>query len=129
MLKFKEIIKRTITFLDQYAGRWWYGPLLAFLAAADAYVFVVSVEAFLLPAVIVRPKKWAMISLWATIGSALGATSFAYLASHYGEPIVQHFFPTALNSKAWIDSSDYLVKHGFLGLGLISLGPLPQHIA
>ena len=103
--------------------------MLAFLAAADAYVFVVSVEALLLPAVMVRPKKWVAASVWATIGSAIGATSFAYLASRYGEPIVTHFIPNAFASKAWIDSSHYIVDHGFLGLGFISLGPLPQHIA
>jgi membrane protein YqaA with SNARE-associated domain len=124
-----KFFKKSILYLEQFSGRWWYDPLLGFLAAADAYIFVVSVEAFLLPAVMVRPKKWALASLWATIGSAIGATSFAYLASRYGEPIVTHFIPDALSSKAWIDSSKYIVEHGFLGLGFISLGPLPQHLA
>src|ERR1700677_3937760 len=129
MSKVGNFIKRSIAYLEQFSSRWWYDPLLAFLAAADAYVFVVSVEALLLPGVMVRPKKWVMASLWATIGSALGATSFAHLASQYGEPIVTHFIPHAFASKAWMDSSRYIAEHGFLGLGFISLGPLPQHVA
>ncbi len=129
MAKIRHIFKRSILYLEQYSGRWWYDPLLAFLAAADAYIFVISVEAFLLPAVLVRPRKWAIASFWATIGSALGATSFAYLASQYGESIVTHFIPNAFNSKTWMDSSRYIADHGFLGLGFISLGPLPQHVA
>jgi membrane protein YqaA with SNARE-associated domain len=129
VIKVRQLLKRSILYLEQFSGRWWYDPLLGFLAAADAYIFVISVEAFLLPAVAVRPKKWAVASLWATIGSAIGATSFAYLASRYGESIVAHFIPNAFSSKAWIDSSKYIVEHGFLGLGFISLGPLPQHVA
>lgn len=129
MAKLRGFFKRSIIFLEQFSGRWWYGPLIAFLAAADAYVFVVSVEALLLPAVMVRPKKWAISSMWATIGSSVGATSFAYLTSLYGEAIVNHFMPGALYSKSWLESSRYINQHGFLGLGFISLGPLPQHVA
>ncbi len=103
--------------------------MLALLAAADAYVFVVSVEALLLPAVVVRPKKWILASTWATVGSTIGATSFAYLASLYGESVVTYFIPNAFTSKSWIDSSRYISEHGYLGLGFISVGPLPQHVA
>ena len=125
----KDFLRKVVLFIERYSGKWWYGPLLAFLAAIDAYVFVVSVEAFLLPAVLARPKSWPMCALWGTVGSTLGATSFAFLASKYGEGVVNHFFPKLLNSKSWINASQYIVKHGAGGLAFISVGPLPQHAA
>jgi membrane protein YqaA with SNARE-associated domain len=125
----KEKFHKVILFIEKYSGRWWYGPFLAFLAAIDAYIFVVSVEAFLLPAVLARPKNWAISALWGTVGSTIGATSFAILSSEYGEGLVDHFFPKLLNSKSWIHASQYIVKHGAPGLAFISVGPLPQHAA
>jgi membrane protein YqaA with SNARE-associated domain len=125
----KHKLGKFILFVEKYSSYWWYGPLLAFLAAIDAYVFVVSVEAFLLPAVLAKPKNWPYAALWGTVGSTIGATSFAMLTSKYGEGIVQHFFPKLLHSKSWAHAVVYITNHGAFGLAFISVGPLPQHAA
>ncbi len=133
-------IRRRVETLGQLAERTWYLPLVAFLSALDAYVLVVPNEALLIPAVLAhanRPEtrrrfgrlSWLPSALWVTVGSALGAASFAVLTSLYGEQFVEHFFPNALHSKEWLDSVKVIQRHGGWGLALVSLSPFPQHPA
>lgn len=102
---------------------------MAVLAAADAYIFVVPVEVLLIPAVLAHQRRWALIALWTTFGSAVGSASFAALTTIYGLPFVEYLLPGVMRQQAWIDSTRFLESHGIPGLALISLSPLPQHAA
>jgi membrane protein YqaA with SNARE-associated domain len=124
----KRLIRKLFVTFEACSGRWWYDPMVGFFAAADAFVIFISVEALLIAKIVVQPTKWIVSSLWAALGSALGATALATLISRYGEPIVNRFFPGALASHAWVHTTSFLGDHGLLGLGLIAFGPIPQHI-
>lgn len=112
-----------------YVGRWWFLPMVFFLTFIDAYVFVVPNELFLIPVALDRKKKWIRTTLWVTLGSALGAASFAALVSTHGAPFVERSFPELLRSAAWEGTESFIQKHGLIGLALISVSPFPQHPA
>jgi membrane protein YqaA with SNARE-associated domain len=120
---------KLISKLRHYRDCWWYMPFMAFLAAIDAYIFVVPIEAIMIPTVLLNRRRWLSVAIWMTAGSALGAATFAALASHFGPEMVTKLMPGALQSHAWIDSKQYLDRHGFWGLVLVSLSPFPQHPA
>ncbi len=111
------------------AEKRWYLPLIGALAGLDAYIFVVPNEALLIPSVMARKKHWMRVALWMTIGSAIGATSFALLTSLYGELFLSAILPGVTKSQEWRDAVGWVQKEGAWGLALISLSPLPQHIA
>ncbi len=116
--------------LKHYASSPWFGALIAALSAADAYVFVVPNEPLIVAAAAARPKQWLALGLWATVGSALGAASVAWLVS-IGSGWILHVLHAGklAHSAWWHDSLVAVHHHGIWGLALISLSPLPQHIA
>ena len=116
--------------LKRYAKRWWFGPLIAGLSAADAYVVVVPNEPIIVAAVAAQPKRWLRLGLWATFGSALGAASVAWLVA-LGSSWILHFLHAGKleHSHWWTESVKAIRHHGLWGLALVSLSPLPQHIA
>ncbi len=125
----KEHSHKWVAGLEKFAESWWYPALVAGLAAADAFIFIVPIEVLLVPAVLAHRKRWVLTAFWITLGSALGAAVLAYLVTVYGSEFILHFFPGLMHERAWQDSLDYLHRHGVLGLGIISLSPFPQHAA
>jgi len=115
--------------LQQYAARPWYVALISVLAALDAYVVFIPVEALMFPAVLTRRHRWLGTTLWITLGSAVGATSFAWFCREYGAPLLHQLFPDMLDSRAWQDAERTIQTHGGWGLALISLSFVPQHPA
>jgi membrane protein YqaA with SNARE-associated domain len=124
--------KRTHKWLIQvqsFAGRKWYLALISLLSALDAYLLFVPNEALLIPAVLSQPRLWKRTAFFVTLGSAVGATSFAFFAGYYGEAFIQSVFPGLLNSQSWNRTVHWLQEHGVVGMVFISLGPFPQHPA
>lgn len=115
--------------IGKLADRRGYTALVAFLAAVDAFVLFVPNEVLLIPAVLARRKFWIGISLWVSLGSAIGATLFGYLVGKYGEVFIHSVFPSILNSDEWRKSVQVIQDHGTWGLAVISISPLPQHAA
>lgn len=124
-----KISTRIRSKLSRFADHPGYGPLVAFLAAVDAYVLVVPNEALLVSAVLINKKRWGYLAWMVSVGSAVGAVSFAALASRYGEPFVNAIAPHVLQSKTWVDFTAILDHHSLWGLALISFSPFPQHAA
>jgi membrane protein YqaA with SNARE-associated domain len=132
----KYIIKRTevlglkvLRVLERFVGKKWYPLLVVVLAAADAYIFVIPVEALLIPAVLIQPRYWVLLALGIAAASAVGSTSFAILASQYGEIFVEKLVRGASTSTTWQNTAQLIQDHTFWGLTLVSMSPLPQHIA
>ncbi len=121
--------RRWRTFIEKYASSRWFTAIVAFLAAADAFVVFVPTDILLIAAVLARRKRWLAIALWVIVGSAIGAGVFGFLASKYGPAFVNYIFPSLQDTQAWTDSAGIMRKYGFWGLAVISLGPLPQHAA
>jgi membrane protein YqaA with SNARE-associated domain len=90
---------------------------------------VVPIEVLLVPAVLTRRRHWFRTGLWISLGSALGAASVAWLAARYGIRFVDKLFHGATHDPAWVKAQSYISAHGWWGLALVSLSPLPQHPA
>jgi membrane protein YqaA with SNARE-associated domain len=120
---------RLFEWVHRFTEKWWYAPLIALLSLLDAFVFVIPNEGLLIAAVVGNKKKWVSISLWTTLGSAIGAALFAWIADFWGEAFINVVMPGAIHTQAWTDSAEFLKSHGLVGLALISLSPFPQHLA
>jgi membrane protein YqaA with SNARE-associated domain len=94
--------------LQHFVDRCWYLPVLGLLAGLDLFVLVVPTDALLVSTVIVRPRRWPLVSLVLALGSAIGAWLMA------------RFFSGGAVPSRWID------VYGPWAIGLNALGPLPQ---
>ena len=120
-----SLIERVTEKLGRYSDRPWYLPLNGFLAGADLFIGVVPVDALVVSAVLLRPKRWISPALWVALGSAAGAAVMGWLASHYGTPFVEWLAGGFMQSDTWLKIDQAIDKHGAWALVVGSLSPIP----
>jgi membrane protein YqaA with SNARE-associated domain len=122
-------LRRLIDFLQSHARSWWYTPLVALLAAADAFVVVVPTDGLLVSACMLNPRRWIYSVLLVTLGSTLGAWTLAALLEIHGLPLLLQIAPDINKTSAWVWSDRMMDQWGSIALFLVALSPLMQHPA
>jgi membrane protein YqaA with SNARE-associated domain len=122
-------LQRLIVFLKSHARSWWYTPLIALLAAADAFVVVIPTDGLLVSACMLNPRRWIYTVLLVTLGSTMGAWLLAAILENHGLPFLLQIVPGIEQSRAWIWSDQMMDQWGSLALFLVALSPLAQHPA
>ena len=115
--------------LKRFSDKNWYAPLVGVGAAVDAFIFLIPIEALLIPSILIKPKRWWSSALWVAFGSALGAMILSYVVSIHGETYVAHLFPRLYQSPKWGQSVDLMRRHGIWALAGIAVSPIPQQPA
>jgi membrane protein YqaA with SNARE-associated domain len=79
----------------------------------------------LVASVLVAPRRWGAIAVWASLGAALGA-ALLYLAFHHlGWARLFAAYPDVVRSSAWADATRWLSVYGVTALLVIAATPLP----
>jgi membrane protein YqaA with SNARE-associated domain len=126
---FERKLEQLFDRLQQYADRWWYAPLIGFLAFADLFIIVVPTDGLLVTASMMQPKRWIRNFLCVTVGSSLGAILLAILVREQGLPFLLSLAPNLPEHWMWGWSETFLSNYGAWAVGLISFSPLIQHPA
>jgi membrane protein YqaA with SNARE-associated domain len=122
-------IRRGVAYLQHFVGRWWYIPLVALLAAADAFILVVPIDPLLLARTLTQRKRWWLAVIGIAFGSALGAFILAAVVKGHSDWINHSVLSHVEKTKDWNRALDMIEKYGTWGIWFISMGPLPQHPA
>ena len=117
------------------------GLMRALLRRADSRAFPVVVGAvavaatlsmsvpfatLLVASVLMAPRRWGGIAVWASLGAALGA-ALLYLAFHHlGWARLFAAYPDVVRSSAWADATRWLSTYGVAALLVIAATPLPM---
>lgn len=124
-LKIRGYIKK----LQKYTDRFWYPPLLGFLAALDNFVIVIPNDGLLISSSILIPKKWFSLALSVAIGSTLGALLLAGLVEFQGLPWILDLYPGVQETKTWTLSMEFFERYGLLLVFAVAITPLMQQPA
>lgn len=122
-------LQRLLKFLKAHARSWWYTPLIALLAAADAFVVVIPTDGLLVSACMLNPRRWIYTVFLVTLGSTMGAWTLAWLLEIHGLPLLLQIVPGIEQSSAWIWSDKMMDQWGSIALFLVALSPFAQHPA
>jgi membrane protein YqaA with SNARE-associated domain len=122
-------LRLLISFLQAHAQSWWYTPLVALLALADAFVVIIPTDGLLVSACMLNPKRWIYTVLLVTFGSTLGAWALAAILEIHGLPFLLHIAPGIEQTTAWIWSVKMMNQWGSIALFLVALSPFAQHPA
>jgi len=122
-------IQGLVAWLKNYVSRPWYPPLLATLAAADAFLVFIPTDGLVVSSAMGTPCRWFVIGAWTALGSTVGALSLACFAGHYGLPWIEARFPEIVASASWSQVNELLDKFGVSFLFGYSATPLPQQPA
>lgn len=115
--------------MEAYANRWWYGPLIAFLAFLDSFVIVIPTDGLLVSAAMLAPRRWISTALLVSFGSALGAAGLAFLLARHGLPLLLYFQPDIESTKSWIYTARLMERWGIWTVFAISVTPVMQQPA
>ncbi|MCM2283097.1 MAG: hypothetical protein NDI61_14740 [Bdellovibrionaceae bacterium] len=115
--------------LQRHARRWWYAPLVAFLAFADHFTIIIPTDGLLVSAVLLNPKRWVSTMLTVTIGSSLGALALAALIEWHGLPLLLKISPGIDQTQVWVWTEQFMSEYGMLAVFAVALSPFMQHPA
>ena len=104
-------------------------PAFPVFVAAVAFVTTLSMTVpfapFLALAVLIVPRRWKTITIWSSLGAALGA-GLLYLAFHHlGWAGLVSAYPDVMRSRAWLDATRWLSDYGIVTLLIAAATPLP----
>lgn len=113
-------------YFEKFIDRWWYCPILGFIAAIDHYVILFPILGMMISSIFLQPRKWFSITIWCAFGSWFGALCLAFIARYYGLAYIELHFPQMLQSPMWDWAHDFFFHHGIWLVFLLGMAPLPQ---
>ncbi len=127
--KLHEKIRSYVQLLQGYADRFWYPPLIGFLAALDNLVIVIPNDGILISSSMLIPKRWFILALCVAIGSTLGALVLAALVEFQGLPWILDLYPSINETKTWTLSMEFFDKYGLFLVFAVAITPFMQQPA
>ena len=124
-----EKIARYTKSLQNYADRFWYPPLIGFLAALDNLILIIPNDGILISSAMLTPRRWAILALFVAIGSTLGAIGLAALVEFQGLPWILEFYPGIEKTSSRVWAEEFISKYGLLFVFGIAVSPLLQQPA
>lgn len=125
MKRLQNFFKRAQAYVD----RWWYPPLLGFLAGVDLFLIIIPTDGLMVSSVIMKPKRWISMALWTAVGSSLGALALAAVLEVHGLPFLLWLKPGLDQSSIWIWTDQMMHQWGGWALFAVAISPLMQHPA
>lgn len=123
------IFKNLISKLQNFADRFWYGPIVSILAALDNIILIVPTDGLLISSSMLRPKKWFYFSFIMAVGSTLGALFLVLLIEEHGLPTLLKYYPNLDQTRTWALVYEFFQKYGLLCVFIVSALPVMQQPA
>ncbi len=127
--KMHEQILNYVQLLQGHTGRFWYSPLIGFLAALDNLIIVIPNDGILISSSMLAPKRWFIFALSVAVGSTLGALALAAIVELQGLPWILDLYPGVSETKIWALSMEFFEQYGLLLVFAVAITPLAQQPA
>jgi membrane protein YqaA with SNARE-associated domain len=127
--KFNERIKSYVRFLQRFADRIWYPPLIGFLSALDNFIIIIPNDGILISSSMLTPKRWFHLALCVSIGSTVGAVLLAALVEYQGLPWILEVFPGINQTTIWKWTEQFFSQYGLLVVFIVAITPIMQQPA
>ena len=122
----RPLLARLLRWLAPVAGRKWFPPLAAIVAFAATLSMTVPTVPFITAWVVLSPRRWVSISLWAVSGSALAGALLVHLLGHFGILFLTERLPELMASTHWQHMVKWTSHHGWWVLILVAASPISQ---
>jgi membrane protein YqaA with SNARE-associated domain len=122
-------IRASVKILQVFADRYWYPPLIGFLAALDNLIVVIPTDGLLISSSMIIPKRWLILAINVAIGSTLGALALAVLVEYQGWPLILKLYPNIEASTTWNMTRTFFESYGLFLVFLIAIAPFAQQPA
>lgn len=123
----KDKLHALYRFLQSHSDRPWYPLVIAFLAGLDNLIVVIPTDGILVSSCLLRPKNWLHFAVAVSLGSTLGSLVLVSLVEVQGLGLVESYYPSLLESQAWLITDSLFDKYGLLAVFLVAATPFMQH--
>ena len=120
-------VNRLLKKLEAHVSSPWFPLAIGIVAYFDNFLFIIPMAAVLITAIISSPKRWFSIALGITIGTVLGAITFAFFVSHFGTSFLHSIAPKMMELSLWNTALHWLEQYGLWALFLVSCLPVSDH--
>jgi membrane protein YqaA with SNARE-associated domain len=103
-----------------------YFPLLGVALAFGATLLAIAFVPVLCMLVVARQRRWGVLVVACSLGSALGATLLAWLVSTYGTQILDYLLSRLARTQEWQTGTRWVDAFGFAALLAVAALPLSQ---
>lgn len=122
-------ISQTVQRLQRFANRPWYPALVGLLAALDNLILVIPNDGILISSSILTPRRWLELTLWTSLGSALGALLLCLIVQTFGMDLILSFFPHVQESASWLWTVKFFDLYGLWLVFFVAVTPIAQQPA
>jgi len=103
-----------------------YYPLLTGVIACGCAISAIPFVPVLIAAVLLSPTQWRSITIFTSMGSALGGVVVLLIFHHLGWVYVMQSHPEWFESDMWHWMLQWLTQWGVWALAVIAATPFPQ---
>lgn len=121
-----ESLGRVRERLEQAATGTAFLPASGVLSFLGTVTVAYPVTGVVIPAALLRPFQWQLITLVCALGSGLGATLLAEAAHLWGLAQLEAWFLLTPDASGWQEALDWVGHYGIFSLFLVAASPLPQ---
>lgn len=122
-------IRTFVQVLQRYTDRFWYPPLIGFLAALDNLVIVIPNDGILISSSMLTPRRWFILALSVAVGSTVGALVLAALVEFQGLPWILDLYPGISETRTWALSMGFFDRYGLFLVFAVAITPFMQQPA
>ncbi len=122
----KRTVLRSVQWLQRFADRAWYGPLLGVLGAVDMFALIVPSDGLLISSSMLTPRRWLSLAFYMAVGSTIGALALAAFVKFKGLPFVLSLYPGLDQTATWILTMSFFAEYGLMLVFAVAATPLMQ---
>lgn len=124
-----ESIGRAARFLQRFVNRFWYPPLIGFLAALDNLIVIIPNDGILISSSMLTPKRWFILAFSVAVGSTIGALILAVLVKNHGMSLIFDVYPGLSETRSWMLTLEFFERYGLYLVFLVAVTPFAQQPA
>lgn len=122
-------IAEYVQYLQKFAGRLWYGPLIGILAALDNLIVIIPNDGILISSSMLTPRRWFLLALCVAIGSTIGAAVLSLIVETHGLELVTQVYPGINETRSWLWMEEFFGRYGLILVFFVAVTPLAQQPA
>ncbi|HEX4925423.1 MAG TPA: VTT domain-containing protein [Bdellovibrionales bacterium] len=122
-------IAEYVKYLQKFADRVWYGPLIGLLAALDNIVVIIPNDGILISSSMLTPRRWLLLALCVAIGSTIGAAALSLLVETHGLDLVMRVYPGINETTSWVWMEKFFDRYGLFLVFFVAITPIAQQPA
>lgn len=120
----RPAIRHFVNKLAPLAHKAWFPAIAAVVAFVATLSMTIPTAPLLTALVMLEPRRWLRIALWAVLGTSIAAALLVHVLGHFGGQFIAIKLPELAASAHWQHLLDWVSSHGWWSLAVAAALPI-----